>query len=62
MARGRAHSVVYPMAHPIFCNFTNYKEKITAYVCRDQALETRAIDAIPFLKLVPEVSYPGPRF
>ena len=54
MPRVMAHSVVYPVAHPIFCNFTNYKEKITAYVCRDQALETRAIDVIPLFDTPPQ--------
>ena len=53
MARAIAHPMAYPMAHPKFCNFTNYKEKITIYLCRDQELEIRAIAAI-FLSNSPQ--------
>ena len=43
-----AYPMAYPTAHSKFCNFTNYNEKITTYVCRDQALEIRAMAAIFF--------------
>ena len=46
MARAMAHPAAYPMAHPKSCNFTSYKEDITTYVRRDQALEIWAIAAI----------------
>ena len=49
MARAMAHPVAYPMAHPKFCNFTNYKEKTTTYVKKGQALQIRALAAIFFL-------------
>ena len=54
MAWAMAHPMACPMAHLKFCNFTNYKEKITTYVCRDQALKIQVIAAIFFIKLIPK--------
>ena len=48
------------MAHPKFCNFTNYKEKITTYVNKGQALEIRVIAAI-FYQIRPQ-GVPGLMF
>ena len=54
MALTMAHSVAYPMAHPKFCNFTNYKEKTTTYVKKGQALQIRALAAIFFYQIRPQ--------
>ena len=49
-----------PYGHPKFCHFTNYKEKITTYVNKDQALEIRVIAAI-FYQIRPQ-GVPGLMF
>ena len=53
--------MAYPMAHPKLCNFTSYKEKITTYVNKGQALEIRVIAAIFFYQIRPQ-GVPGLMF
>ena len=58
MARAMAYPMAYPMVHHKFCNITKilYREKITTYMHRDQALKIGAIAALFFSNSSPKVS------